>query len=207
MIGNDVIDLTDPGAAGKSRDRRFMERVFTPRERRAILDHEERDLCLWSLWAGKEASYKALRKLHHSLTAVPKRYEIALLPTAGVWPTGGIAHTPRGPILLSFSGGNGYVHCIAGTEDASMDGVIWDVLETDREEASPKAQSMRVRSMVIHAAARCLNESPEAMEIIRTRERRGLGPPMLYVKNRKSDIDLSMSHDGRFVAWALQEQE
>ena len=36
-IGNDIVDLAEPGVAGKERDRRFVDRVFTPDERARIL--------------------------------------------------------------------------------------------------------------------------------------------------------------------------
>ncbi|PIP08679.1 MAG: hypothetical protein COX51_03190, partial [Syntrophobacteraceae bacterium CG23_combo_of_CG06-09_8_20_14_all_50_8] len=57
-VGNDIVDLTHPHAKGKSRDLRFLKRVFLPDEERQILASHEPDTMLWTLWTGKEAAYK-----------------------------------------------------------------------------------------------------------------------------------------------------
>lgn len=63
ILGNDVVDLTDPRCLGKASDRRFLRRVFAPAEVAAILDSPTPDLTLWQLWAAKEAAFKAVSRL------------------------------------------------------------------------------------------------------------------------------------------------
>ncbi|MBE0557548.1 MAG: 4'-phosphopantetheinyl transferase superfamily protein, partial [Proteobacteria bacterium] len=59
-VGNDVVDLNEPDNRGKSGDDRFLGRVFTAEERELIARAAAPNTLLWSLWAAKEAAYKAV---------------------------------------------------------------------------------------------------------------------------------------------------
>lgn len=190
---------------GKSRDIRFMDRVFTMNEKQAILDHNKRDVFLWSLWAAKETAYKAISKIHPTVSSAPRRYEIELFSSAGSVPERGIAHTPLGMISLRLSIRSDHLHCVGVTDGLDMDSVMWDVLKIGQRYSSSEYQSDIVRKMVKQKASCYLNESPGTMEINRKMGHHGLGPPVLYVREKKTVIDISMSHDGRFVACALQD--
>jgi hypothetical protein len=61
-LGNDVVDLRHHGASRRSRDLRFLSRVFTEEERNDILSAPDPDRSLWIHWAGKEAIYKSVSK-------------------------------------------------------------------------------------------------------------------------------------------------
>ncbi|MFW6200557.1 MAG: 4'-phosphopantetheinyl transferase family protein, partial [Gemmatimonadota bacterium] len=62
-IGNDVVDLRDPRCRGKEADERFLRRVFTDDERRAIVEATDPAPALWIRWAAKEAGFKVVTKL------------------------------------------------------------------------------------------------------------------------------------------------
>ncbi|MDX1568780.1 MAG: 4'-phosphopantetheinyl transferase superfamily protein, partial [Longimicrobiales bacterium] len=62
-VGNDVVDLRHPRCQGKSRDRRFVERVFTFEEALVIYESEDPDRAVWRAWAAKEAAFKVVSKL------------------------------------------------------------------------------------------------------------------------------------------------
>jgi len=205
LIGNDVVDLTDPRAMGKSRDIRFMDRVFTMKEQKAIFSHDNRDLFLWSLWAGKETAYKAICKIHPAVSSAPRRYEIELFSPTGSFPERGVAHTPVGLVSIRLFVRADHLHCVGITDGPDMDSVMWNVGKIDQDRVSSDYQSDIVRKMIKREASCYLNESPGAMNINREMGRHGLGPPVLYVRNTKTAIDISMSHDGSFVACALQD--
>lgn len=61
-LGNDVVDLTDPRHRGKAGDDRFLQRVFSPEERKDIRTSPNPDRALWIRWAGKEAAFKTVSK-------------------------------------------------------------------------------------------------------------------------------------------------
>ncbi|HEY7862052.1 MAG TPA: 4'-phosphopantetheinyl transferase superfamily protein, partial [Thermoanaerobaculia bacterium] len=65
FVGNDVVDVADPavrGAAGSAEDRERMARHLSEAEAAAFarLPARARRYLFWSLFAAKEAAYKAL---------------------------------------------------------------------------------------------------------------------------------------------------
>jgi len=201
LIGNDIVDLTDPQAKGKNRDIRFIERVFTPDEQRKIQKSDEPDIVLWSLWAGKETGYKAMSKTHPAVSSSPGSYAVQLSDTP--LPESGTVETPCGPVSVRFRVTGEYIHCIGATTDEGLNSIVWDVQTMLRPEISPKYQSDFVRNMARGKISRCLKEDPETIKIIRPQGHHGLGPPVVYAGEKRTAIDISMSHDGRFAACAV----
>ncbi len=201
MIGNDIVDLADPQATGKGRDIRFINRVFTTDERHKILDSDEPDIVLWSLWAGKETGYKAMSKTHPAVSSSPGRYAVQLSDTP--LPKSGTVETPCGPVFVRFRITSEYVHCIGATTDKSLNFIVWDVQTILHPEIAPDYQSDFVRNMVREKMSRYLKEDLESLEIVRSKGRCGLGPPVIYAGGKRTAIDISMSHDGRFAACAI----
>ena len=78
-VGNDIVDLTAPYVREKSRDVRFVTRVFTKDERNLISGASAPDQVLWSLWAGKETAYKVIQKMNPGITSAPGKYNVALM--------------------------------------------------------------------------------------------------------------------------------
>ncbi|MCK4534438.1 MAG: 4'-phosphopantetheinyl transferase superfamily protein, partial [Syntrophobacterales bacterium] len=203
MVGNDIVDLTDSRTKEKSRDMRFMNRVFTPDEQRNILKSSNPDIVLWSLWAAKETGYKAISKLHPAVSSAPRHYEVKLFSANGSLPETGIVHTPCGPVSVCFFISSDHIHCIGTTPGKDTDSIMWDVRKIYQRQFSPDYESNLVRNMAGEKIARYLKEDSKAIEIIRPKGHRGLGPPVIYAGKKRSTIDISMSHDGLFVAYAL----
>jgi phosphopantetheine--protein transferase-like protein len=61
-LGNDIVDLTDPRHNGKAQDDRFLQRVYSRRERDDIRSSGNPNLALWIRWAAKEAAFKTVSK-------------------------------------------------------------------------------------------------------------------------------------------------
>lgn len=203
MIGNDIVDLTDPQARSKSRDIPFVDRVFTPDERQLIRSNSNSDRVLWSLWAGKETGYKAVRRQYPSVSSAPRRYEVQLPCTDGHVPGSGTVHTPCGPVSIRFCITDDYVHCIGAATDEEVDTIVWTVRKMPRTQPSSDGESNFVREMAKRSISVWLGEQPEAIDILRPEEDHGLAPPVVQIEKRTSAINLSMSHDGRFAACAF----
>jgi phosphopantetheinyl transferase (holo-ACP synthase) len=58
MIGNDIVDLDLALKESNWRRNRFLDKIFSSNEQQLILNSENQDLMVWSLWSRKEASYK-----------------------------------------------------------------------------------------------------------------------------------------------------
>lgn len=121
-IGNDIVDLAEPGAAGKERDRRFMDRVFTPGERARILGAAAPALVLWRTWAAKEAAYKVASKVRGRVVFAHRAFEVE--PGAGgpSAPSGRVRFDGL-DIRVCWEMARGYVHCVGHLIQASPGGV------------------------------------------------------------------------------------
>jgi phosphopantetheinyl transferase (holo-ACP synthase) len=206
------VDLTDPHNMGTSRNTRFINRVFTPREQDLISRADNQDAVLWALWAGKETAYKLVKKYDPSATSVPRLYEVSLdcaEESVGLFPGSdtltGFVDTPYGRVQIKVFITSDYVHCI-GTMSApdEMDALVWHVDRISPDsQASPDYESAFVRKALKLCLSEHYDESPENIEISRVNSPYGLGPPFVCIKGEPAAIDVSLSHDGLFTAYAF----
>ncbi len=215
-VGNDIVDLTHPNAKGKSRDIRFLKRVFLPEEEDCLLADIQPDAMLWALWTGKEAAYKVRQKDYPDISSAPRRYRVDLarrdtsgrecILRPGTRAFAGTVATPRGIISLHTLIAPDYVHSVALSvpSSATADRVV---MHAERmhlaEQSSPSYESSYVREIAIRQLARTVNSSIHDIAIRRNQEPRGLGAPYVYVQGRLASIDISLSHDGAFAAFAF----
>lgn len=207
-VGNDIIDLKDPGKTGKSRDARFISRVFTSAERDVIFRSSRPDETLWTLWAGKEAAYKAAVKSDPLVCSIPRAYPVEMSGNGDLPLRRGTVGTPAGTIWIRVIREGDVLHVI-GTDSppGSREEVVWGVESLDSPErnaaSSPGRESCLVRESLLRRLSAFLKRSPCELEIRRVMGDRGLGPPRVYIQGQPSDLDVSMSHDGRFAAYAF----
>ena len=207
-IGNDIIDLNAPENRGKSGDLRFLNRIFTLEEQEAIGRADRPDAMLWALWAGKEGAYKILCKLDPLVVSIPKRYQVRYLTQIETTDTGprwsGIADTPGGTAVLEVVLAPDYVHCLAVAGeytmvDGAINGVTLQVLDVGD---AANASIILRRAVAGHIADR-MKLSTSEIEIRRVRRDMGLGPPYVFAGGRPTEMDISLSHDGRYGAFAI----
>ena len=207
--GNDIVDLDTPEARGKSGDARFMERVLTTRERQAIERSTCPDRLLWAFWAARETAYKAVNKRYPSVSSAPGRYEVQLEDDAesdsGVHPLRGIVHTPKGPVPVRVMFHPDYVHCIGGYPwSGNLDSMEWGVGAIDEtSESVSERESRSSRQLAASRIADILHCDPQDIVISKQNHHSKTGPPKIYVKGKPAYMDISLSHDGRFAAFAV----
>ncbi len=97
-----------------------------------------------------------------------------------------------------------YVHCIGSNISANLDEIIWSV------ESLPKATpatnfepSVFLRECLSARLAETYKLDFEAIDVRRPKKNGELQPPHLFYKNKKTSFDISLSHDGRFIAYAF----
>jgi phosphopantetheinyl transferase (holo-ACP synthase) len=184
-VGNDVVDLDDPAIFEHHRRERFVSRVCAPEERARVASA----LDLWTLFAAKEAAYKALVKLGHSPGFRHREIVVSEDRLAVSW---------RGRVLAaSVTSCDGYVHAIAWSAGANRPSARVARVRTP-EGGAARALLVKLLATATHCEAGDLavvrDESPGAWD--------GLGPPRVEHRGTPMDIDVSLSHDGRFVAAA-----
>jgi len=192
MLGNDVIDLGDPETRPGARHPRFDARVFTREERAALAAAANPDRLRWSLWAAKEAAYKCTKKLAPETCFSPARFAVRLETSL----TGSVDFGSRRLRVALFSEGDA-LHAVA-TDAGDPERVALRVVSELAAAEAPACASQAVRALARDAAAAILGCAPGELEL--TREGR---VPRLRRRGAKHELDLSLSHHGRFLAAAL----
>lgn len=172
---------------------------------------------LWALWTGKEAAYKNIQKDNPDISSAPRRYRVTLdeqvtmdrerrasCPQERFF--SGIVDTPRGTISLHTLMALDYVHSVAlpFPYSATADRVFLKVEQLrPPEQPSVSYESLYVRDAAIRQLAGYFSGNIQDIEIRRIRGLRGLGPPHVYFQGQPTSIDISLSHDGAFAAYAF----
>ncbi len=184
-IGNDVVDLTDPHVARHHENERFVARVCAAEERARVVTARD----LWSLFAAKEAAYKVLVKVggapgfgHRAIRVAPGLDRV----TWGNW-----------RLELAVTGDIDHVHAVAWTDGARP------IARVARTAQDPSEGARTVLRELVAAAIGC---DPEELAVIRDLAPGswdGYGPPRVVRGGAPVEADVSLSHDGSFVAAAV----
>jgi phosphopantetheinyl transferase (holo-ACP synthase) len=201
------VDLREPENRGKSRDVRFISRVFTADEKALISRSSEPDTMLWTLWAGKETAYKVMGKSRPGLSSAPRSYHVVLENQEAGKTGSAVVETPGGDVHLRFCPGAGYVHVLGTEHPDDLQKIEWGVETIDCEgemKACPGDSSRLVREALIRRLSGYPGFQAAQMDIRRSGGNSGNPePPVLFVNRKQSAVDVSLSHDGRFVAYAF----
>jgi len=207
-VGNDVVDLDDPANRGKSGDVRFLARVFTAAERELIARSAAPDSLLWALWAAKEAAYKAVSGGNLPVCSIPRRYPVRLddepagadFAAVGGDELTGQVGTPCGAVALRITVTGDYVHAVAAKPNAAIAGIIRRVDRMD-EVGDPGDASAFVRQRLAAEISRHLGCPLDDLTV--RMDPSGSGAPYVFLRDRPLAAEVSLSHDGRFAAFAL----
>jgi phosphopantetheinyl transferase (holo-ACP synthase) len=212
FIGNDIVDLTDPGNIGKSRDNRFLQRVFTGPERESIAAAADPDKVMWAFWASKETAYKVVRKINPLVASTPRLYPVALSPGNQGSTQSGMVYTPQGPVVIRVSIAGDYLHCIGASPLPGapnplidvLDRIIWRVERlSPAQDGGEYDPSTAVRLSAGRHLAKLLHVSATDIDIRRFQNAHGWGPPTPYLEEKQAPFDLSFSHDSTLFAYAM----
>ncbi len=188
MVGNDVVDLADLEVRSGPAHPRFDARVFTAVEREAMRASGDPNRLRWMLWAAKEAAYKLLKKRDSKLAFSPARFVVML---DGLL-RGKVVYEER-TLCVSLHTDADALHAVA-TNDARY---ATRVVSAVGAASGPSDASTAARSLAVRTLAKRLGLPTTAFRLgLRARI------PTLEVAGRATPIDLSLSHHGRFVAFA-----
>jgi phosphopantetheinyl transferase (holo-ACP synthase) len=232
IVGNDVVDLTDPRVLGKASDARFLERIFTEEERAAIAAARDPDMELWRSWAAKETAYKAVSKLrgspptfahrafvvswsrlreHDGLTGLrvgSVHFESTVIDIEATW-------DPKTVHVIGWVGDTTHTrnaerfdHRLARLDEPAA---AWSAPLTELErrltprelEAVHSRASLAVRIGARTAIAEALKIDEHRLEIVCPPGKPGRRPPAVLVDGEPATVDVSLSHDGDWIAWAF----
>ena len=203
----------------KSTDLRYLKKILTDIEIGQVRCSSDPDRTLWSFWSCKEAACKVIRKMAGDAAFVPRRWFVSLLPDT-VTDNGhcsGIASFPpdrqyagevqifQGPgIPFYLHVSESFIHCIAADSREGLAQTIGAVNvlpeSPDGSETDPSAFGRRC---LVNHLERLSRNAAGAFEINRIKQNGVLQPPKVYLKGEPVNVDISLSHDGSFVAYAF----
>ena len=231
VVGNDVVDLSDPRCAGKAQSGRFVARVFDPGEAERIRKSDAPDRTLWLLCAAKEAAFKVVSKiLPVPPPFVHTAFQVSVDMTARRRTSGWVDYEGRRiPFLADVR--PEWIHALAWWGSATDSAAVqppsrlrWTVSTvlaalpgdgphdltviraghfSDRERGAVHSlASAGVRIAARSGVADALGVPAESLEVVCEGGSIGRMPPRLYQDGAVSAADVSLSHHGGLVAWA-----
>lgn len=188
VVGNDVVDLADPEALPAALHPRFGERVLAPGERVRVAQASEPAALLWAHFAAKEAAYKAVSKLRPGVILAHRLFEVSA----------DLRSVRLGELVLQLTVERTpeRVHAIAFQGAPPLRSL----------QAMKGDPSEEARRLLRELLGGCLGCDPEELAVIRPPDPArfdGLGPPRVLLRGGLLDVDVSLSHHGRFAACAV----
>lgn len=189
-VGNDVVDLVDPEAHREKQHPRFDERVFASEELQFLRGSEFEHLARWLLWAAKESAYKAEKRQEPDIAFSPRRFvvEAPAIPEGQGAGRGGVRYGER-LFALAAEWTAEFVHTIA-TNDATRAGRSVSGVAPAKGDPSSGARELAMTSI-----GKLLDIDPRRL-VVDGR------PPVVRHEGHVLVEDVSLSHHGRFVAFA-----
>ena len=195
MLGNDVVDLGDPGTREGATHPRFDARVLARSEREALAREPAPRRLRWALWAAKEAAYKAAKKRDPRTVFSPRRFVVALRPARDGGLEGAVRHGRlRLAVRVEVGADAAWVHALAGDPLPEPGALCAGLLELAPDEADA---GRAVRDAARRALAPRLGVDPGGLVFVREGR-----VPRLRLHGAPAAVDVSLSHHGRFAAFA-----
>lgn len=220
MLGNDVVDLTIDNK--KHLNQRFVNRTLTKLEQKYLSQSQHKNNFLWSLWAVKEASYKACQKLNKQLLFSPSQFELNQSCLKKL-----TEHDCKSPFLAALQHQNTSLQLQLSWQAERLSGKLTDnytavhaiamqnndlfnlsdvqvVVAKMKQLSTYKNQYSEVRKL----AKRILQTNDIAATvsrpIIEVKDYSKPGPPIL-ISNDQTTLphEISLSHDNQWLAVAL----
>jgi len=107
-------------------------------------------------------------------------------------------------VFVQLSSPEGYVHCVGSDNLSDLNNIIRGIESLPESVAGEDVEpSLFVRECFLARLAGIYQLNFRQMEIRRAKTGSELQPPQLYYENKKTSFDISLSHDGQFVAYAF----
>ncbi len=231
MLGNDVVDLEDVDARPETFRRRFDLRVFADEERRAIAADPHPQARRWAHWGAKEAAYKLGRQIDPRFVFSPARLVARFGPREAPSREAQAPGSPQGALGASLLPGSvecrrgrlelaidprggalvldlrsfetpAFVHVVAQPADGDWARVVMAIEALGERGEEP---GLAVRRLAVREIARTLGVDPSRLGIARRADAGDARVPAVALDGRALCGSLSLSHHGRFVAFAFRE--
>jgi len=163
------------------------------------------------LWAAKETAYKAISKSNPGISSAPKKYPVFIRSIEEGPGFKGEVKTPAQRVKIVVYHHGDAIHCIGKTGPSEgTNRIIHGIEKTDDTVEPNYCQSSNdvsnhVRRIAIDRIAKHATCDKDDIIITKTPHTDGCAYsyPVVIIRNQKYPMDISLSHDGRFVAYAF----
>lgn len=226
FVGNDIVDLKFSGCIDQHKNDRFIARVFTANEKEKISTSSHPNLLLWMMWAAKETAYKIISKIKDPPVFSHKQFITNInkitFSKDKVTAAGQVQYEDYS-VALKFKGTEDYIHAkgffpkkAAKEEDYLVRSTVKQLNSSSRKitkwqnyfsikelKTIHNEESKWVRLHAKKEIAKKLDLEQSRIQIIRPIKGNKTQPPIVLLDNKKSEIDISLSHHGRWLAWSF----
>ena len=224
FVGVDVVDLRHPRCADKATDERFTSRILNDVEQGALAVASDPNATLWRLWAAKEAAYKVVSKvrgkppafMHAAFRVDPPgtfskddfgrvRWEdISMVIHWHQVPGRIVALAWNGLILdQSVEWSWGAVDELDPEPGAPIEAILARLTERERGPVHSRSSAL-VRLAARSALASGLGVEERRLEVVCGEGPKGRMPPEALLDGQAAPADVSLSHHGKWLAWAIR---
>lgn len=195
MIGNDIIDLSEVITCTNARKQRFLDKICTLAEQEFLNHQQEADNWMWLLWSMKESAWKAHFRNSSIRKFNPKSMQcvVSNLNAKG-GSVSGVVSVENKQYQTNTFWSRDLIHTTATFTGSVVSHNFFNISSDN-----PFAQSLNVREKVCQMVSVYLNCSFDAISI----EKNECGVPQIVVDGVNSKIQLSISHHGRYGAYAF----
>jgi len=224
FVGNDIVDLAGPRLEDRARDQRLWDRVLDSSERSKVEGSADAATAFLRHWAAKEAAFKALSKAAGRTPVFRHRSFVAELDEES---DSGHLRYGTAVCTIRVECSSDVIHALAwtgaarerasawtraGFSDAldpdtagswALDTELVELLHPDERPSVKNAASAWARILAREALSGTIGCPKESIAILGDPQAPGTTPPRLRIEGYDPAPDLSLSHHGRFVAWAF----
>jgi len=197
MIGNDIVDIKEAAAKSNWRRKGFLNKVFTEKEQLYISNSDNPDLIVWLLWSMKESAYKIYSRLQRKYFVSPLKLESELIT--------GSNEGYKGKVFIenfTFSTNSKvtkeFVSTMALAENKLRKGKIF---QKDLKFSNEDFDKHRVEIYLSISKTFSEKINKPAENILIKKDKYGI--PYIFDEQNQFDASVSISHHGRYGAYAF----
>ena len=187
MIGNDIVDLNFARIHNDWRRPGYLDKIFMESEQQYILDSEDPDRLLWTLWSMKESVYKASLKDSDSRKFNPKSFACKLFSK-----TKGRIQFNQNIYETRSDHQDDHIHTLAFSKDLTKE-LYNGLIKLKRV----NSVSEEVHMSLVKSVSKRKKWAINSLNI----KKDHLGIPGLYRSGIKTSTLCSMSHHGAYGAY------
>jgi phosphopantetheine--protein transferase-like protein len=188
MIGNDIVDLSAATFSCSERRDRYALKILSPKEFVEYTNAPNKSSLLWRYWSIKEAVFKAYLQQFLNASFSPSKIQVQLIDTKL-----SVARIDETIFNCSTHCDSDAIYSTA-VQNVNQKTVSQFVVNDCKSNASK-----HVRSLLKNEVSRLNNISTEALFI-----RKSDGKiPRLYNKKTKESWQISLTHHGKFLGYAI----